>query len=1820
MKINKVIVMGTEQEVDTSKQSENLLKLQKSYLVGSETRATDASHQVILKEDEVVELVFNDGVRWLCGADSLQDIYPGALTLKRGGEAEFEIPMTLTDRGERGMTSDVFLKVFNVLSKKLIGSQIKKFAGELEKKQLLDDLGLLRLDSSFQFHKFNPEKTNKPYLLFIHGTSSSTIGSFGKLSGSPVWNHIQQNYGSNVLAFQHETLTKSPLQNVHELVKQLPEKISLDIISHSRGGLVGDILSRFANEEYSNKGFTDEEISLFEKSDRPEDIRYIKLIRSEIKNKKININKFIRVACPACGTTLASGRVEYFFNMIFNLLGLEGEGILVSAFRNLISSVINSKNDLSLLPGLEAMNPESPFIKAINNSTFLNSGSRLAIDKSLTIISGNCKANADLKSLPALVGNFFYKEDNDLVVNTNSMYLGTKRTGLVQYFFDVGDEVNHFNYFNNKKTRDAILLALQSDGNTLIPGYFPWSEKGLTEGDRNVILNLLASEYTKDEITGKKPIAILVPGIMGSNLKIEDDRIWIDLWDIARGKLMKLKVGSNKISASSVMKSAYKNLCEYLSDEYDVLTFPYDWRLKLSDAAVEFEKKINELLKHKQPIKILAHSMGGVMVREFILNHKGTWEKLNNSPGFKMIFLGVPFGGSFRIPAVLCGQESTINKLDFFDRFNKKEILIKMFSGFPGILNLLPLTKDPENDFAKLSTWDRMYAAMGSPGNSPLTQSDLNEFAAFRDNVLKNADKIDYKNCVYIAGKGNETMSGYRIKDNELVFISTNRGDESVTWESGIPKIMEQTNSVYYTDTVHGELANEENIFKGISEILINGTTNLIGQRGRGQRGLTGQQDHGQIGEEKLFRASPQFDFDLSAEGFENTMLGLGKKAVKDESKTPIKVSVTNGDLKYSAYPVLAGHFKNDGILFAEKVINRLLNNALTHRHILGLYPGDIGTSKILYSAEENFKGAIIVGVGELGSLTAYRLTQSIEQGVCNYLLEMNDKTVLAVNQCKSADCHLKKNPAPENYSTGITSLMICSGFGGLSVESSIKAIIQGVTNANDKVKKLMNKRAYQIESIEFIEVYEDRALSCSSVLKKIEQNKDNSLNIVLQNEKLTSQFGKRKRIVYDGTEDWWTTIDVRLQEAKEGEDFQSLLFTVSTGSAREEQQTLYTGKDIIENLLNEASKDNRWSAELAKTIFELLIPNEFKELLKRQNNISWKLDKYTASFPWELLQDEASKAKPLSINAGMIRKLETKNYKQNIREVTAKNALIIADPDLKGSGISQLPGALEEGKAVEKIFKDNNFETIGLFKDKAPNIIKKLFSNEYKIIHLAGHGIFNENILKDSDKLIDKEDHTPACKKKKTKSKGSGMVIGKDVFLTTKEISQMSTAPELVFVNCCYLGEIRGSSEALYHNLYKLAANIGTQLIENGVKAVVAAGWTVDDAAALEFAKVFYEKMFDGEEFGKAIRQAREHIYVNFGYSNTWGAYQCYGDQFYKFRIEKTGKEDFSKDYVINQEAEIDLYNLQSKIDMGKYDEDEVKKEIKKISDRVDKAKLRNAVITEKEAYLYSSLKDYDTAIDKYKLLQCEEKASFSFRAMEQYCNLRVKKCASEYKPGSKKNGKLVKEMNLVIKDISSLLSLGETSERLSILASAYKRKSIITEVATKKKELHILAAYNYQKSYKVKNDDTDFYAYNNWIQLEAILAISGQRNWGDKININRDSYKIPTLKQLKVKYESQKNKSEKLKTDNDYWSFVTPANIKLTLFMMNPVRQNHKQVAEAYKLVWDKAGSEGKKRLELEHIDFLIDALGKPKGKTKAAKLKKKLEDMRDELKGMI
>lgn len=605
----------------------------------------------------------------------------------------------------------------------------------------------------------------------------------------------------------------------------------------------------------------------------------------------------------------------------------------------------------------------------------------------------------------------------------------------------------------------------------------------------------------------------------------------------------------------------------------------------------------------------------------------------------------------------------------------------------------------------------------------------------------------------------------------------------------------------------------------------------------------------------------------------------------------------------------------------------------------------------------------------------------------------------------------------------------------------------------------------------------------------------------------------------------------------------------------------------LIENLLENISTNDKWTPDVAKTIFELLIPNDFKENIRRQTDILWVLDEFTAAYPWELFQTDIEKTKPLCVNSGMIRQLATTHYKMNTSTVNNKNVLVIGDPLTQGF-CNQLPGAEKEAKQVEKLFSEYDYQITSMIKACSHEIITALFKTEYKMIHISGHGNFS-----------------------KTEPEKSGMIIGDNVFFTPREFNQLSYTPEFVFVNCCYLGKVDSEQETLYQSRYRFAANIGTQLIQNGVKAVIAAGWAVDDAAALEFADVFYRCMFEGYEFGKAVLQARKTIFEKYPYTNTWGAFQCYGDPFYKVKLSNKRSEK-NRHYIITQEAENDVENLLSKAQIAYFDAEKLLGELDSILDAVYEFDVETPELLEKIAIAYVELDEYQKAIALFKKILTYEKAGYSVSSLEKYNNILAKQTLDDYLHNYKAERNYEADMEIMISSLTKLLEIAETSERHSLIGSAYKRKAIICNKRADKIKALTEAAYHYYQACENQKSNST-YSLVNWIEMEYFLNQLGIHKWGSKME--GSLYKLPSLQVLQTKLEKSfaDLQYKIVHESHDYWDLISKANISLCLWQLQGMKDEEKfnEIIQAYKKPWANVGSKNKKMSEIEHFDLLID-----------------------------
>ena len=1780
----KIKLYGSTQALADAPASDEYFQHKASYVL-SVTRNAAEAQLVTVDKDEFVELQFNDKTSWFGDAEMLKEIFPELKQQSRSIDQVPELPaMLLTDDSSRSIEGSIALTLFSIFTKRKLTDAVKKIATSLEDKGLEKNKpGLYYLNDQFAGTGFtkNVATKDESYLLFIHGTLSSAKRAYGQLAETELWKMLRSKYENRIIAFEHRTLTESPFSNTLDLMNALPKGAAIDLVTHSRGGLVGELLMRFSE---SSDGFLPQSIALLQEEGHITDLETIEKIKVVADTKKITVNKFIRVACPAHGTSLLSERTDIFINTLINLINYSNPYLpsLITELKALIGATIDCKNDFSQLPGLEAQRPESVFMKVLNTYKSYEGENPKGFTNKIAVISGNAKYSLSLNGLKIILTKFFFKwQANDLVVDTASMYQGAKRTRSVQYYLDDHNNTSHFNYFINKTSVNALQQALFSDAD-IIPGFREVIGNDYDAAANRGIFGLDSGRLLPIMPKGNKPIVILLPGIMGSFLEQGSHPLWINYLRFATGGLRKLLIGEDdNIQATGIIKTAYNDLVEFLSPTYDVVVFPFDWRRPLSAAGKNLRTKIEELQQYNKPVYLIGHSMGGLVIRDLIINHSDTWAALNRQPDFKVILLGTPWLGSYRIPHVLSGKDPIIKQLSLIDFTSSKRTLINMFSKFPGLLDLLPVHGDI--DFSGKKVWEDFIQASGI-GFDAIPETLLKSFGEYQRHIKENLDSIDYSRIIYVAGKDEETIESYTLEKGVLKFHATAAGDQSVTWYSGIPSLINKQTSLYYTQASHGSLAKKPFMFQGIKDLLDTGTTNST-DFSRTPPVIVASQ--------RSFESKERFKFEAGESHIESDVLGLDMFANMEDSNTPIlKVSVSKGDLMFASYPVMIGHFVSDGLYSAELVANRYLDDALKLKHALGLYPGTVGTSDFFRDANNrnDFNGCIVVGLGQSELLNPNQLTISVEKAVENHLL-----------------VHFKNDLQKKttNKKIGLTTLIMGAGYGGMPVESSCRAIMQGVINANQKVTALTQIQELYIEELEFIELFEDKSIACFNSLSSLIQGNSDGMNIAWAAKTIKCLPGARKRLLSDSVNGWWQRLSVVAENitGKDVADVKTLTFYSGTNAAREEKNELRDNINLIETLIQDISDKRQWSYAKAKTIFELLIPVNFKENIRRNAPILWVLDKYTAAFPWELLQTGKENEKPLCITAGMIRQLATAEYRVNPVLVRNNRALVIGDPDLKGlTKARQLQGAVREAVEVCEVLKKSaQLDVEGpLVNTGSDEILVAMFKTDYKILHIAAHGFFDAN--------------NPSM---------SGILIGKQkdkdepLFITPQQIGQLPSPPELVFINSCFLGKVSTMSEEYSANRYKLAANIGTQLIELGVKAVVVAGWEVDDNAGAGFAKIFYEKMTNGYSFGDAVLEARKHTYRNFNYTNTWGAFQCYGDPQFILDVRQEAKSE--RDYDIPQIAENDLDNIISKSQVSFYDPDTLLQELKSVSKRINKARFDDASLLQKEATAYFELGDLDTSIHLYNNLFKKEKAQFSVSSIEKYQDIRIKKVLASYlNTNSHDNGFIEENMSIVeqsIENLKKLLGIWVTAERHSLIGSALMRKARMAPTAKIRKEVMEEAAMRYYSAYKIAPET---YNFSNWLALKILLnnknTTWGQQYYDENNTKGKDNITRAGIEKIAAALAKQKRKG-----DADlFWLMSNDIDICMIKFFLNPTdKDNNHELERLYQRLWKRTGSINKKTDQLgslEILKYLASVTGKKTIETGIQKLIEKLKAGKD------
>ena len=693
--------------------------------------------------------------------------------------------------------------------------------------------------------------------------------------------------------------------------------------------------------------------------------------------------------------------------------------------------------------------------------------------------------------------------------------------------------------------------------------------------------------------------------------------------------------------------------------------------------------------------------MGGLVVRAMIARHPDVWQQVCAHEGGRLVMLGTPNRGSHAITELLVGRAVLLRKLARLDIRNSRADLLRIIGRFQGVLAMLPSAQN-DDDYFSDGTW-RAYRARVGDADWPLPEpSDLQAARDIRRAL--DSSPVDPERMIYVAGSADVTIAGMKLaydpwrKQDRIEFVATTRGDGRVTWDSGIPPSV----PTWYMDVEHGDLAAHPPAFPALQELLTQGTTDLLDRRAPASRAAA-----------DLFPLPPAEDdrypdeADLAA-----AVVGAGsrKRRARAPSDPPMEVRVVHGNLAFARHVIAVGHYSGDAIVSAERHLDRALKGALTRRHQLGLYPGPLDTSAVFTDPRcanplfLGLQGALVVGLGTVGSLSAAQLTRSFERALLEYALERSKQS---------------RQSSPDGCRLGISALLIGTGAGGISVADSVYALIRGAERANATLAA--TKQPDRVGTLEFMELWEDRAVQALEALHMLSEQAGLRGHFQLA-PTLDVRDGGLRRLSYVESPDWWQRLQI-LGGTREGEvPDGGLRFAGITGRARTEVRLLSTQRQLVDQYVEEAVATTRDNRAVARTLFDLLLPNDLKESAPDQDNVVLLLDEESARYPWELLEDGLREGrKPWVIEHGLLRQLESDEFRRTIQSVTENTALVIGDPR---SSFVELTGAQAEAEAVWRTLQ-GSFVAEKRIRPTTLEVVSALFARPYKVLHLAGHGVY---------------------------------------------------------------------------------------------------------------------------------------------------------------------------------------------------------------------------------------------------------------------------------------------------------------------------------------------------------------------------------------------------------------------------------------------------------------------------------------------------------------
>ncbi|HWH38690.1 MAG TPA: CHAT domain-containing protein, partial [Usitatibacter sp.] len=1263
--------------------------------------------------------------------------------------------------------------------------------------------------------------SDKPQLILVHGSFSRTDATFLKL-----WQEHPQlvarlfaTYGDGgVYAFEHATLGLSPAENALALAKSLPQNAAVHFLTHSRGGLVTEALARAC----AAGSFTADDSRFFADPAWKHDRDALAELVAVARDRQLRVARIVRVACPSRGTLLASRRLDAYVSVLRWCMELAGVPIAPSILE-FIGKVAQSGLDPRLVPGLAAEAPDSPLVQWLHAAPAPIAGD-------LRVVAGDMEGDSVTSWLKTLLADAYYWTDNDLIVQTRSMYGGAPREGGATFMLDRGGKVSHFAYFGNESTANAIVAAVESaspPGDFRTIGPLSWSGSSPTG---------LRAGPAAD--TGDKPAVIVLPGVLGSNLAVDGKRIWLD-WRVVNGldRLAYDPARPDGVLPDGPVGSEYGDLLSFLARSHHVIAQAFDWRRPMEEAARLLAGVVAEALRVRehtgQPVRILAHSMGGLVARAMQLEQPEVWDRMMARPGARVLMLGTPNQGSWAPMQVLSGDDDLGNLLTLVGLPFRDHAARQIIANFPGFLQTqagLANGLGTSAQWAALAAQDLAAVKEYNFWHSDGLQLDVYRWGVPSDEAMARAvalrRRLDTQReetlpryadrMAIVLGRAAFTPDGYEMTNEGLVYLDAkDGGDGRVAAENALlPNV-----GAWVADCDHGMLPRETSAFDAYFELLDRGTTDRLPRRdpSGGSRGTPPRAP-------VRLRTRPSRSAPTPKPPQEPGEALQPRRAVANPAAgrtvAALQVTVLHGDLRFVSRPLLIGHYRAMRLTGTEAVVDRLLQGAMSESLDAGVYPMGTGGHEVFVNPAPDAETAsaptvvIVVGLGEEGKLQAVRLIETVRNAVIGWAR------------------HATEPPRVAPATIEIAATLIGSGGTGIAPAQAAQLVAEGVRQAN---VRLADTRYPLVSHLVLVEIFLDRAQEAWRAIETQVAATPAYFRLTPQIEEGTGGFTRPLEADYRGAD--YDFVSAMADDESKTADLE-ICYTLDTRRARSEVHAQAMQARLVEKLVQKASNDWNGDPRIGRTLFNLLVPIEMHPFLAASGDTVIEVNERTAGIPWEMLDTGSNGGgdeRPWAIRCKLLRKMRTADFRPRVRDALSEDSVLVIGEPHCPANYPRLPGARAEARAVAQMLSDPDEGRVDVIPLIAPDddaltgfqadaIVEALLSRPWRMVHIAGHG------------QAQQADGTVA-----------GVVLSDEVFLGPREIRTMAVVPELVFVNCCHLGVGPGVMKPDQPRP-QFAASVAKQLIDIGVRCVVAAGWAVDDAAASAFATTFYRSLLRGE------------------------------------------------------------------------------------------------------------------------------------------------------------------------------------------------------------------------------------------------------------------------------------------------------------------------------------------------------------------------------------